>query len=406
MDCLAPLDAITGGHAPAVSGRFRGESMRKGVSGSSRLIAAAMIGSALAGCSTLPSAGPTAAQINDALRKDNQTGFTIVDIDAGTAPALAFTPPPVGGLAKLERAGRIDTVGSGDLLEISIFEVGVTLFTGVSASPAQGGTFNPSARGTQLGTVKVDGAGDIQLPYIGRLAVAGKTTSEIERMIEQGLRGLSQRPQALVSVKENAHNIFYVSGDVRQPGRYTLALPRERLLDSLARAGGTVNQPDDMVVRVTRGGIFEESRLSAVEASGPQNIALLPGDRIELFNRPRTYLVFGASDKVSQVNFGANNVSLAEALARTGGPSERLADPAAVYLFRYNAAAGDAPAAQPVIYRLNMMRPDSYFLAQRIGMHDKDVIYIATARANAPGKLAQILGQLFAPIVAVRAVSR
>ncbi|MCD2316041.1 polysaccharide export protein [Sphingomonas sp. IC-11] len=381
--------------------------MRKGLVGSSRLIMAALVGSALAGCSTLPSAGPTAAQINRALRHDNQTGFTIVDIDAAAAPSLAFTPPPMGGLAKLDRVGRIDTVGPGDLLEISIFEVGVTLFTGASTdSPAQGGAFNPSARGTQLGTVKVDSAGDIQLPYIGRLAAAGKTTSEIERMIERGLRGLSQRPQALVSVKDNAHNVFYVSGDVRQPGRYTLGLPRERLLDSLARAGGTVNQPDDMVVRVTRGGVSEESRLSAVDASGAQNIALLPGDRIELFNRPRTYLVFGASDKVSQVNFGANNVSLAEALARTGGPSERLADPAAVYLFRYAAASGEASGGQPVIYRLNMMRPDSYFLAQRIGMHDKDVIYIATARANAPGKLAQILGQLFSPILAVRAVTR
>lgn len=361
----------------------------------------------LAGCSTLPSAGPTAAQINAALRKDNQTGFTVVDIDAASAPSLGFAPPPPGGLAKLDRPGRIDTVGPGDLLEISIFEVGVTLFTGASTdSPAQGGAFNPSARGTQLGNVKVDGSGDIQLPYIGRLAVAGRTTGEIERMIERGLRGLSQRPQALVSVKDNAHNVFYVSGDVRQPGRYTLGLPRERLLDSLARAGGTVNQPDDMVVRVTRGGVSEESRLSAVEASGPQNIELLAGDRVELFNRPRTYLVFGASDKVSQVNFGANSVSLAEALARTGGPSERLADPAAVYLFRYAQIAGDEAGTRPVIYRLNMMRPDSYFLSQRIGMHDKDVIYIATARANAPAKLSQILGQLFSPFLAVRAVTR
>lgn len=381
--------------------------MRKGTFGSTRLIAAALLGTALAGCTTLPSAGPTASQINAALRKDNQTGFTIVDIDAASAPGLAFTPPPPGGLATLDQPGRIDTVGPGDILEISIFEVGVTLFTGASTdSPAQGGTFNPSARGTQLGTVKVDGAGDIQLPYIGRLAVAGKTTGEVERMIERGLRGLSQRPQALVSVKDNAYNVFYVSGDVRQPGRYTLGLPRERLLDSLARAGGTVNQPDDMVVRVTRGTVSQESRLSAVDASGPQNIALLPGDRIELFNRPRTYLVFGASDKVSQVNFGANELSLAEALARTGGPSERLADPAAVYLFRYAPIAGDTTTARPVIYRLNMMRPDSYFLSQRIGMHDKDLIYIATARANAPAKLAQILGQLFSPILAVRAVTR
>ncbi len=375
---------------------------------SSRSVAAAMSGAVLlAGCSTLPSAGPTASQIMRAQTKYNQTGFTIVEIDATTAPALAFTPPAAGHLATLDRQGRVDTIGAGDVLDVNLFEVGITLFSGSSISaPAQGGSFNPSARGTPLGPVKVDADGTIQLPYIGRLTVFGRTPAEVELMIERGLRGLSQRPQAVVSVRDNAHNVFYVSGDVRTPGRYQLSLPRERLLDALARAGGTVNQPDDMVVRVTREGTSAEARLSSVDASGPQNIALLPGDRVELFNRPRTFLLFGASDKVSQVNFGASQLSLAEALARVGGPNERIADPSAVFLFRYGPPTADTPEGKPIIYRLNMMRPDSYFLSQRIGMHDKDVIYIATAPANAPGKLAQILGQLFSPIIAARAVTR
>lgn len=378
-----------------------------GIVRSARLCSAAVIGMALAGCSTLPKAGPTAAQINKALTAHNQTGYSIVEIDATSAPTLAFAPPAPGQLATLDRVGRIDTIGPGDLLDINIFEVGVTLFTGATLTgPSQGGAFNPSARGTPLGPVKVDASGAIQLPYIGKVDVTGKTPAEVERMIERGLRGLSQRPQALVTVRENAHNIFYVSGDVRTPGRYPLSLPRERLLDSLARAGGTVNQPDDMVVRLTRDGASAETRLSAVSASGPQNIQLLPGDRVELFNRPRTFLVFGATDKVSQVPFGANQLSLAEAMARIGGPSERIADASAVYLFRYGPPSEEYPEGRPIIYRLNMMRPDSYFLSQRIGMQDKDVIYIATAGANAPGKLAQILGQLFSPILAVRAVAR
>lgn len=360
---------------------------------------------ALAGCSTLPSAGPTAAQINGALTKHNETGFTIVDIDAASAPALAFTPPPAGGLATLDRIGRVDTIGPGDELSINLYEVGVTLF-GSSTSTAQGGGFNPSANGTTLANVRVDAAGNIQLPYIGKLNVSGKTPAEVERMIVRGLRGLSQRPQAQVAVRTNAHNVYYVSGDVRAPNRYELSLPRERLLDALTRAGGSVSQPDDTVVRVTRDGRSAESRLSAVDASSPLNIELLPGDRVQLFNRPRTFLVFGASPKVSQVPFSANQLSLAEALARVGGPNEATADPAAVYLFRYTGQIDVASGGTPVIYRLNMRRPDSYFLSQRIGMHDKDVIYIATAASSAPGKLAQILGQLFSPIFAARALTR
>ena len=354
------------------------------------------------GCATLPAAGPTAAQIRRAETKDNGTGFQIVDIDAASTARLAVHAAAAAPLATLDEVGRTDTLGPGDTLSIGIFEVGVTLFTRGNGATAQS-SFTPSASGTDL-TVRVDAAGTVQLPYVGRVAVAGKTPGEVERTIEHGMIGLSQRPQVVVAVKANAFNVFYVSGDIRTPGRFELGLPRERLLDAIARAGGTTNQPNDMIVRVTRSGRSAETRLSDIDASGDQNIALLPGDRIELFNRPRTFLVFGATEKVSQVPFGASSLSLAEAMARIGGPSERTADPAAVYLFRYDTSLGTEP--KPVIYRLNMVRADSYFLSQRVEMQDKDVIYVSSAAANAPAKMTQIIGQLFSPLAVARSLTR
>ena len=202
-----------------------------------------------------------------------------------------------------------------------------------------------------------------------------------------------------------AHNVFYILGDVRAPGRFPLALPEQRLIDAIALAGGAAVQPDDAVVRVTRGTESAETRLSAIDAAGAQNIALLPGDRIQVFTRPRTFLAFGSTSRVSQVPFSANDVSMAEAIARIAGPNENSADAAAVYLFRYDQTT-DVPGGTPVIYRLNMLKPDSYFFSQRIGMRDKDVIYIASAAANQPGKLAQILGQLFSPIFAVQRLAQ
>jgi polysaccharide biosynthesis/export protein len=377
------------------------QSMRvRSVSG--RLAAVSLTGAvALAGCSTLPSSGPTSTQINRAQEKYNDICFTIVDIDAAATQKLASLPPADGGLAKLTRPGRIDTIGAGDVLTIMVYEVGVTLFQGATGTLGQGGQFNPAARSTLLDDVLVGSDGTITLPYVGRLKVADRTPAEVARMIERGLRGLSQRPQAQVGVKLNAHNNYYILGDVRAPGKFPLALPEERLIDALARAGGATIQPDDAVVRVTRDGQSAETRLSAIDAAGPQNIALLPGDRVQVFTRPRTFLAFGSTSKVSQVPFSANELSMAEALARIAGPNENSADAAAVYLFRYDRTA-DEPGGKPVIYRLNMLRAESYFLSQRIGMRDKDVIYVASAKANQPGKLAQILGQLFSPIFAIR----
>lgn len=359
----------------------------------------------MAGCSTLPNSGPTAGQINSAMKHNNQTGFTIVDIDPAATAKLASLAPADGGLSRLARPGRIDTLGAGDVLTIAVYEVGVTLFSGASGTPAQGGSFNPSARETLIDNVLVNSDGNVVLPYVGRMNVAGKTPGEVSRMIERGLRGLSQRPQVQVTVKTNAHNNYYILGDVRAPGKFPLALPEERLIDALARAGGAAVQPDDAVVRVTRGTESAETRLSAIDANGPQNIALLPGDRIQVFTRPRTFLAFGSTLKVSQVPFSVNDLSLAEALARISGPNENSADASAIYLFRYDRTT-DVPGGTPIIYRLNMLKPDSYFLSQRIGMRDKDVIYIAGAASNQPAKLASILGQLFSPLFTVQRLAQ
>ena len=356
---------------------------------------------ALPGCATLPDSGPTAARINRAERKDNALGFKIVEIEPALIGSLLVEDRSPRPLTMLTAPGRVDTIGVGDVLDIAIYEVGVVLF-GTSSAGGGGnspGIADPTARATMLQNVLVDADGKIVLPYLGRLKAAGKTPVELAGMIDAGMRGVSQRPQAMVTIRQNLSNTVYVSGDVRQPSRLTIGLPRERLLDAIARAGGTTNQPNDMIVRLTRNGASQEVRLSEIDTAGPQNLELLPGDRIELFNRPRAFLVFGSTEKVSQVPFGASRLSLAEALARIGGPSERTADPAAIYVFRYSRKEGVDPVSAPTVYRLNMMRAQSYFLAQRFEMQDKDVIYIASAAANAPGKLAQIIGQLSSPLL-------
>ncbi len=356
----------------------------------------------LGGCATLPSSGPTAADIRHGARTDNDLGFRIVDIDgpmvqqivARDAAADAARPT----LASLATAGRNDVVGPGDVLAIGIYEVGVALF-GTGRDVGQ--LYDPSAKGETFPAIVVDSEGAIRLPYVGRLEVAGHTPAEVQAMIERGLRGKSQNPQALVVVKDNVSSTVYVAGDVRRPGRFDLTLQRERLLDAIALAGGAEYSSEDTIVRFNRGTQTLEERLGRVRAGAADDLILVPGDRIELIKRPRSFIVLGASSKVSQVPFETGDLSLAEAVARAGGPTDAVADPAAVFLFRYD-PANAAGAEAPVIYRLNMMRPASYFLSQRFAIRDKDVIYIANAAANRPAKLVSIINQLFSPVVTAR----
>lgn len=366
----------------------------------------------LSGCATLPSSGPTARQVERGARHAQAPlAFQVVNLDAAAFQRLSASGGEVaagaGRLAALAREGRVDTIAPGDELQINIYEVGMTLFGGGGANfGGASGVISPesldsSARAQRLGTVVVATDGTIRLPYIGRLSVAGSTPYDVQRMIEQALHGKSQSPQALVTVVNSPGNSVYVFGDIGRPGRIPLSAARERLLDAVATSGGSKAVSADTLVRVTRGGQAADMRLGDIRSGSADDLTLLPGDRIELVRELRTFSVFGATSKVSQVPFDAPTVSLAEAIARVGGPNDGQADPSAVFLFRYNAAE-IAAGRPPVIYRLNMMRPESYFIAQNFRMQDKDVIYIANAASNPVSKFVSIINQLFSPVLTAR----
>jgi polysaccharide export outer membrane protein len=385
----------------------------------SRAIGAmSLVGILLSGCASLPSNGPTGGQVIRAAKDPNAAlKFEVVDLDGTAFQKLVAIPPAgrgTGQIAALAREGRVDRIAVGDLLQVNIYEVGMTLFGSTTQSVGAGlggtalqpaDTIDTNARSQPVNIVTVAADGTIRLPYVGRLMVAGSTPYDVQRMIETALKGKSQSPQALVTVVSSPGNSVYLLGDVARPGRMQLTPARERLLDAVATAGGSKVNNTDTVVRLNRGGQSAEMRLSEIRPGSGDDVTLLPGDRIELVVEPRSFSAFGATPKVSQVIFNAPTVSLAEALAQIGGPNDVQADPRAVFLFRYDARAM-AAGEPPVIYRLNMMRPESYIIAQNFQMHDKDLIYIGNARTNALSKFVAILNQAVAPAVTAKIVTQ
>lgn len=393
---------------------------------------------ALGGCTTLPRNGPTGSQIARSATNDNVIGFKIIDIAPNNISALSTTRSPTGMLAALAATGEVDQIGPGDILSIEIYEVGVTLFGGRATMGATSGVAGIdaglSASNETLGGggIVVDRNGNITLPYIGVISVAGFTTSQVQDQIVARLRDKSQSPQVVVSLRRNVANTVTIIGDVAVPGRFPLTLARERLLDVIAEKGGisraaqtgsstaTGTGAQDVIVRFVRRGRMAEQPLDSIMAGSPDDLVLLGGDRIELIRQPRTFTVFGALDRIAQVPFESRILTLAEALARAGGPNDGRADPRSVFIFRF-APNADIPAGAqtsepvpaanairltPVAYRINMMQAQNYFLAQRFVMQDKDLIYIGNASANQPLKLVQALGQLFAPVLSVQNATR
>ena len=290
-------------------------------------------------------------------------------------------------------------IGSGDTISVFIYEAGVSLFGGNASAELGGGSIDPSVKVQTLPPSRVDDDGDIVVPYAGKLHVAGKTVFEVQGLIQDSLRGLSQDPQVLVKIQEVINNSVIVGGEIGKPGRLVLQTNRERLSDVLALAGGYRGSAKDLSLRVRRGSRVAELRLSDVLQNPEADVFAYPGDRLTLLQDPWLFSVLGASGRVQQIPFTRSTMSLAEAVAAAGGPSNSYGDPGAIFVFRYEKA--ETGTAKPVVYHFNMMRTSTYFLAQKFALHNNDVLYFGSAGANQPTKLIQLISQLFAPIVTV-----
>ncbi len=392
-----------------------------------RVLLAALPLALLASCNTLPDSGPVEQKILESARtpQANPLGFQIVPLSPAVVDAVAAGAPlPLSSLdGGLGDRVQNDRIGPGDVLQVSIFELGSGLFAGGggglaagAANPLTGGP-GPSTSVTSenLPPIAVDAGGTVDVPYVGRIRASGRTTTELAGAIQAGLKGQSQNPQVLVRISTDIANAVVVGGDIRKPGREPLTLAHERLLDMIAIAGGPTHPPEDVTVQLSRGGRSARIPLETLQDSPDQNIALIPGDRIQVSYHPRTFTVFGATAKVSEAPFNAPQLSLAEALARIGGPLDERADPNAVFLFRFEnpqvAAGLGVPVrrgarAAPVVYQLDMMNPTSYFLAQRFAMKDKDLVYIANAKTNKFYKFFNLISLIIGPAITGIAVSR
>ena len=360
----------------------------------------------LTACASLPVSGPTGSEIRKAARVEQaQFPFTLVEVQgaAQIPPPQAIPTPTLTTLPPRPT----DLLGPGDVLNITIYEAGVTLFGNSalrSAAAAGGGAVDTTSGAERLPTVRVDDYGYIKVPFVGRLRAAGHTAAELQAIIQSGLRGMSQDPQVMVSIDQSITNSIILAGEVAKPGRLVLATNRESLVDAIALAGGYRGNAKDAVARVQRDGEVFEVRLSDLLDMPQEDVQVAPGDRITVISRPQSFSILGAPNKSDEVVFPRARLTLAEAVAVAGGPNPNAGDAAAIFVFRHVRQPNGAE--QPTVYHLNMMKAGAYLLSQRFVMQDGDVLYIGNARANQPTKFVQLLSQLFVPVATARAVTR
>lgn len=368
----------------------------------------------LTGCTTIPTAGPTASQVADQAAKEPRR-FDMVEIDSRVVAAVA-TQPAASLHDRFEHYGKppSPTIGIGDTVSVSIWQAsgGEILGpppgqTAAGAAPVEAGQ---GSRAEVIPDQVVGADGGISVPYAGRVPAAGRTPLQVQQTIEQRLSERVIEPQAIVTVTKSASDSVTVSGEQVSGARVPLSVGGDRLLDVIAAAGGSKSPLYETSVRLSRDGMTATIPMATLVSDPAENIYAWPGDVITLIQAPETFSVFGATLNNSQVPFGEERLNLAQAIAKAGGLQDMRADPAGVYLFRFEpppvvnalgapdlakAAGGDSP----VLYHLNLRQVDGYFLAERFPMEDNDLIYVANAPLTELQKFFTLLGTITGPVI-------
>jgi polysaccharide biosynthesis/export protein len=353
-----------------------------------RLGAALGLGALLAGCASAGS-GPSSGGVERTAASSVQGDFPVIEL--GQFP-LGYNQAGLSeGLAALgSKRFNGSVLRPGDTIEVRVFDTGT-----------EGLLSSAESRSLELGTFRIESDGFVNLPYAGRVSAAGSSASSLQDRIAGALRASAVSPQASVFVREAGSSGFTVSGDVKSAGRFNLSAQGERVLDAIALAGGPAAATGELEVSVLRAGRSASAPLERVLSDASQNIYVQPNDQVFVRRQASSFTAFGAFKSPGEFNFEPGRLSMAQAVARSGGLLDDRANPRKVYLLRQEPAAvvrslgvpttaTSQTALVPVVYQVDMTKTPSLFQMQGFSMKPGDVLYVPNTPAADFGKAFQV----------------
>jgi len=377
-----------------------------------RLTAVLALGlvAASGGCTVLPGSGPITAEVVSQEHGDASLGgYVLVDIDPRVAGITAGQPRESFKQVFRDVGPAPDLrIGVADSVTVTIWE---SAAGGLFSAAVSDLTITAGSRTATIPEQVVARDGTIRVPYAGRIRVAGMRPADVEQAIVTALTGKAIDPQVVVTISKNISNTATVGGEVVAAARVPLSTKGDRILDVISGAGGVRIPTHDAFIRLTRRKHTVSVAYNAILNHPEENIYVLPGDVLTVVRDPQTFTAFGATGRSEKIPFEATGVTLEEAIAKAGGLLDYRADPAGIFLLRFEptplvsalapdrvlTAAGDLV---PVIYRLNLRDANSFFLARSFPVKDKDILYISNSPSDPVQKFLGLIGTITSPVVA------
>lgn len=226
----------------------------------------------------------------------------------------------------------------------------------------------------------VDAMGQLHVPLAGDVQVGGKTLTQAEKAVEQGLRRYDRFVRAnLVITKLDGH-MASVVGAAQNPGRFQVT-PGMRLADLLAQAGGPERGQSLQIptllgnldlARLVRGEETLPISVPLANKGDPKhNVRVRPGD--QLFIPPVTeqlIMVLGEV-RAPQPMAYRQGIRLSEVLARAGGVDNARGDRKDIRIVR-------GPLTEPRVYTTNLKALSSGD-ATDVELIPGDIVYVSRA---------------------------
>jgi polysaccharide export outer membrane protein len=348
---------------------------------------------AMAGCS-LPRGAAFESEILRASNGSSEEAlhdFAVETVTRDALPRFAAWPRPVEDGESLGWIGHQDgpantIIAPGDVLAVALWS---TEENSLLTAPGQ--------RATQLEGLTVSSSGDVFIPYVGNVRIAGMSPDHARETLQERLAAVSPSIQVQLAISENRGSVVSLVGGVTKPGAFPMRDQSYTVLSLIAEGGGVPPNLNNPQIRLIRGDAIYGTSIDRLYDDPALDTTLRSGDKVIVEPDERFFLSLGAAGSEAVHPFPRDEISALEAISLIGGVTDTRANPKGILVLRdYPTSAvradGSGPTHERVVFTLDLTTADGLFSAGQFPILSGDLVYATESRLSSTQSILSVLG--------------
>jgi polysaccharide export outer membrane protein len=251
-----------------------------------------------------------------------------------------------------------------------------------------------------LQTMTVAPNGNIFVPYVGAVKIAGMTQQAARDTVQTALSDISASVQVQLLAKPGRRHAVDVVSGVNRPGSFPLEERDMTVLSAVSQGGGVRDGFDNPQIRLLRGNSTYAIALDKLFKSPELDTTLRAGDKILVAEDESYFLALGASDREELITFPKEDVSALDAMSLMGGLSDARANPEGILVLReYGTGAvrpdDRGPSDTRVVFTMDLTSADGLFSAGNFKINPGDLVYATESPVNNARTILSLIGASF-----------